>query len=104
MRGGLLIRQARRRGRLTQTQLAERLGSTQSAIARWESGKAEPSFHSVVRAVRACGFDFVPQLLPRDESEERMIDYHLSLTTMQRAAALEELLRVGEQARTTPRG
>lgn len=98
MRGGLLIREARRRGGLTQAELAERLCTKQPVIARWETGRAEPSFHNVVAAIHACGLDFVPQLVPRDESEDRMIDFHLRMSPRQRVAALEELVRIGRQA------
>lgn len=54
--GANLIVEARKRARLTQRQLAERAGTTQSSIARWESGRSEPSFASVVRLIRLCGF------------------------------------------------
>ena len=104
MRGGLLIREARRRSGLTQAELAVRLSTKQSVVARWESGRAEPSFHSVVKAIRACGLDLVPQLVPRDESEDRMIDFHLAMSPQQRADALAELVRIGDQARSARRG
>lgn len=54
--GADLIVEARRRARLTQRALAERAGTTQSSIARWESGRSEPSFANVIRLLRLCGF------------------------------------------------
>lgn len=54
--GADLIREARKRADLTQRELAERAGTTQSSIARWESARSEPSFENVVRLLRLCGF------------------------------------------------
>ncbi len=54
--GANLITEARKRAGLTQRQLAERAGTTQSSVARWESGRSEPSFANVVRLIRLCGF------------------------------------------------
>lgn len=54
--GADLIVEARRRAGLTQRELAERAGTTQSSIARWESGRSEPSFANVIRLLRLCGF------------------------------------------------
>jgi transcriptional regulator with XRE-family HTH domain len=69
MKGGTLIREARRRAGLTQAGLAARLGTTQSAIARLEKGRTEPSFVRVGQAVRACGLELVPYLTPVDEAD-----------------------------------
>ncbi|MDQ3503090.1 MAG: helix-turn-helix domain-containing protein [Actinomycetota bacterium] len=54
--GADLIVEARRRAGLTQRELAERAGTTQSSIARWESARSEPSFANVIRLLRLCGF------------------------------------------------
>ncbi len=54
--GADLLVEARKRADLTQRELAERAGTTQSSIARWESGRSEPSFANVVRLLRLCGF------------------------------------------------
>lgn len=54
--GADLILEARRRAGLTQRELAGLAGTTQSSIARWESGRSEPSFANVVRLLRLCGF------------------------------------------------
>jgi len=67
MRGGQLIREARRRAGLTQRELAERLGTTQSVVARWEADVTAPTFDTVVRALRACGFELDVHLVPHDE-------------------------------------
>jgi transcriptional regulator with XRE-family HTH domain len=69
MRGGQLIREGRRRAGLTQTVLAARLGTTQSALARTETGAAEPSFERVVAALRACGLELVPRLMPAEHAD-----------------------------------
>ena len=42
-----LIREARRRARLTQSELAMRAGTTQSAVARWEAGRSLPSLEKL---------------------------------------------------------
>lgn len=67
--GGDLIREARRRAGLTQAGLASRAGTTQSAIARWESGRTAVSLDDVHRLVRLCGFDVELMLVPRDDSD-----------------------------------
>jgi transcriptional regulator with XRE-family HTH domain len=67
--GGDLIREARRRAGLTQAELATRAGTSQSGIARWESGRTAVSLDDVLRLVRLCGFDLELMLLPRDDSD-----------------------------------
>ena len=49
-----LIR-ARMTARLTQVELARRLGTTQSAIARLEGGRVSPSFKTLRRYAEATG-------------------------------------------------
>jgi transcriptional regulator with XRE-family HTH domain len=63
-----IIRQARRSAGLTQAQLAERLGTTQSAIARLETRGSNPRADTLERAVAACGFDLALELRPRNSS------------------------------------
>jgi DNA-binding XRE family transcriptional regulator len=47
--------QARIRSGLTQKEVAERMGTTQSVIARMESGKPLPSLRSIQRYAHATG-------------------------------------------------
>ncbi|HEV7743239.1 MAG TPA: helix-turn-helix transcriptional regulator [Pseudolysinimonas sp.] len=67
--GNDLVREARRRKGLTQTQLAELAGTTQSAIARLEAGRTSPSFDDVIRMVRLMGLDLDFMLIARDDSD-----------------------------------
>jgi transcriptional regulator with XRE-family HTH domain len=67
--GGDLVREARRRAGLTQAELARRAGTTQSAIARLEAGRSSPSFDTVVRLLRLCGFRLDVGLDPYDDSD-----------------------------------
>ena len=46
---------ARAEANLTQAQLARRLGTTQSAIARLEGGRVSPSFSTLRRYAQATG-------------------------------------------------
>jgi transcriptional regulator with XRE-family HTH domain len=52
---GTLLKQARQRAGLTQTELAERLETSQSVVARLESPRANPRFHTLERAIAATG-------------------------------------------------
>lgn len=67
--GGNLVKEARRRAGLTQTQLAELAGTTQSAIARVESGRSDPRFGQVQKLLRHCGFRLDVLLDEYDESD-----------------------------------
>jgi transcriptional regulator with XRE-family HTH domain len=68
MRGADLLKEARRRSGLTQQQLAARMRRKQSTIARWETGRQEPSFSAVVEAVRACGLELDMSIASGDDS------------------------------------
>ena len=59
-----MLRYVRRRAGLSQRELAERAGSTQSAVSRIESGAVIPRFDTLTELVRACGawIDLVPVL------------------------------------------
>lgn len=90
MRGGELIREARRRTGLSQKQLAERLGTTQSVITRWETGQRSPTFEALVRAVRACGLDLAISVTAADPDHELMLRENLALSAEQRLERLTE--------------
>jgi transcriptional regulator with XRE-family HTH domain len=74
VRGGQLIREARLRAGLTQTELAERTGRERSVIARWEQGAVSPSVDNLLAIVEACGYDLPLVLIPRDTSQRETLE------------------------------
>jgi predicted nucleotidyltransferase/DNA-binding XRE family transcriptional regulator len=56
MSGGLL-REARQRAGLTQAQLAEQAGTTQSVISAYESGHRQPALTTLAALVEAAGLE-----------------------------------------------
>jgi predicted nucleotidyltransferase/DNA-binding XRE family transcriptional regulator len=59
-----LISEARERAELTQTQLATRAGTSQAAVARYESGRVSPSMATLERLVRAAGAELILKTVP----------------------------------------
>ena len=92
--GNDLVREARKRAGLTQRELADKAGTTQSAIARIETGHSTPSFDTVLRLVRLCGLDLDVMLVERDDSDWIQVQRLLELTP-------EERIRWGVSAANT---
>ena len=107
MRAGHLIREARRRAGLTQAELAERIGTTQSAVARLERGRSAPSAERLARIVRACGLELVPTMMPAEDSDWSVASANLHLDldarVRQHQAALR-FARAGRRAASERRG
>jgi transcriptional regulator with XRE-family HTH domain len=99
MYGGQLVREARRRAGLTQTQLAERAGTTQSAIARLERGDVEPGFHRVIELVRAAGLDLRVGLVEYDDHDWSIAAQNLQISPARRVRNLKSFLESVERAR-----
>jgi transcriptional regulator with XRE-family HTH domain len=64
---GVALRRLRRKLRLSQTQVAQMAGKTQSQIARMEQGLGDPRLSSVVQVSRSLGTEMIAvpiRLLP----------------------------------------
>lgn len=61
---GELLLQSRRGAQLTQAELAERAGTSQSAVSAYESGAKAPSLHTARRLLDACGHRLVLEARP----------------------------------------
>jgi len=97
MISGDLIKEARLRAGLTQTELGTRLGKAQSVIARWERDDVSPSFETVREVVRACGLDLTFFMSKFDDSNVTIIDQHLRMTPAERFADLMDRVRFHER-------
>lgn len=60
---GRMVREARRRARLTQRDLARKSGIPQETIARIERGRSDPRVNTLDRLLAAC--DFGLEVMPR---------------------------------------
>lgn len=102
VRTGQLIRDARTYEGLTQQELAERLGTSQSAISAWESGRENLRVATLARILRACGFEASLLLRHRDDVDQSQIALHLAMTPAQRVAHHESGVRaIGRAHRAT---
>jgi transcriptional regulator with XRE-family HTH domain len=61
---GEQLRSARVMRRLTQGQLAEQVGTVQSAVSEWENGTSSPGLPLIERIAKALAFDVVAFLVP----------------------------------------
>jgi transcriptional regulator with XRE-family HTH domain len=70
--------------------LARRLGTHQPVVARWERGKTEPDFRTVVRVVRACGLDLNVSLSALDDHDLTLIRRELKVLPHKRLSRMVE--------------
>jgi uncharacterized protein len=94
-----LIRRARGDARLTQAELAALVGTSQSAIARYESARTVPSLPTLERLLRACGrrlaLDVVDQEDPVPSTVRAATGPRGRLLRRKRRAVLDVLRRSG---------
>jgi transcriptional regulator with XRE-family HTH domain len=96
MTSGTLIRQARLRAGLSQTELSERSGKDRAQIARWERDSVTPSLETLREVLQACGFDLELRLVlyePFDAGEEAELREELRRTPQERLQAMLERRR-----------
>jgi transcriptional regulator with XRE-family HTH domain len=97
MTAAQIIREARLKAGLTQTELATRLSRERAQVARWEIGGQEPSFENLRSVVEACGFSLRIEIAERDETPalDAELDASLPQAPQQRVQALLERLGGG---------
>jgi transcriptional regulator with XRE-family HTH domain len=87
LRTGVVVRAARREAGLTQRELAEGVGTTQSAVARWEAGAESPRLDTLSSLLRACGIEGDLTFRRHDDVDRAQIREHLALTPAERLEA-----------------
>ena len=101
---GTTIKQARQAAGLTQAELAERIGTTQSAVARLESSRSNPRVETLDRAIAATGQELELSLRPAaPQVDETMTASNLRKSSADRlryfAAAYKDLRRLAPTVR-----
>jgi transcriptional regulator with XRE-family HTH domain len=91
-----LIREARLRAGLTQTQLGERIGKATVQVGRWETGAVAPTVDTLLAIVRACGFDIPLMLQPYEPMDDRRLVALQRRSPEQRVQHMLARLREGE--------
>jgi len=69
---GALLRDARHRAGLTQNELAERAGTTQSVISAYESDRRQPALTTLESLVEATGLELVVRVRTRRPEIDRL--------------------------------
>jgi transcriptional regulator with XRE-family HTH domain len=99
LRPGAIVRAARREAGLTQRALAERVGTTQSAVARWEAGADSPRLDTLAALLRACGVEGDLTFRRHDDVDRAQIREHLALTPAERLEAQRRAASFRQSAR-----
>lgn len=89
-----LLREARLRSGVTQTELGRRIGRSQSQIARWERGDVKPSFETLRELIRACGLELTFGLANYDDSYDEFITASLARRPAERVARAVQATQV----------
>lgn len=84
MLSGDIIRDARLRAGLSQTELGQRVGRDRTQIARWERHAVAPSLETLRDLVQACGYDLSLRLEPLDRSDDEVLRAALMLSPQER--------------------
>jgi predicted nucleotidyltransferase/DNA-binding XRE family transcriptional regulator len=87
---GSVLRSARKRARLSQTDVARRSGIAQSVISAYESGRREPSVQTLARLVEATGHQLVLDARPTPDRAVGLPDTTLGRRLRRRRKAIIE--------------
>lgn len=94
---GDAIRSLRVDAHLSQSELAGRVGTTQSAVSRWERGHDEPRLSTLGAIVRACGHSL--SLAVDDGVDRAQIREHLAMSPADRLRSVANVSRMRAVAR-----
>ena len=102
MQRGVLLARARQKAGLSQAELAERAHTSQSAIARFESGQANPTVATIERLLAAAGFALRVELVPIQppdaivEAYKKDVDRTMIRENLRRS--IDDRLRMNEES------
>jgi predicted nucleotidyltransferase/DNA-binding XRE family transcriptional regulator len=88
---GAMIRDARVRAQLSQTDLARRAGVAQSVISAYESDRRDPSLRTLTKLIEATGHRLAIDLVPTSDRQLGLPDTRLGRRLRRRRRAVVEL-------------
>jgi predicted nucleotidyltransferase/DNA-binding XRE family transcriptional regulator len=88
---GAMIRDARARARLSQTDLARRAGVAQSVISAYESDRREPGLRTLTKLIEATGHRLVIDLVPSASQQLGLPDTPLGRRLRRRRRTIVDL-------------
>lgn len=103
LRSGRLIREARRLRGLTQAELAQRLGTTQSAVSNWERDRDTPRVDTLARILEACGLEADITFRRHDDVDRTQIRQNLAMTPAERLESVRNVSEFRAKARPVDR-
>jgi transcriptional regulator with XRE-family HTH domain len=80
-----LLQLARLKAGLTQRELAEQAGVPTTMISAYERDKRQPTLETLLRLLRAAGFDLRMQLAPHDTGDDILSDLETARSGRERA-------------------
>ena len=98
MTAGSLIRSARQQTGISQSELARRAGTSQSAVARIESGHTSPTVETLERLAGALGMDLELSAAARESGVDGT-----QVAAALRLSPLQRLRRMAQAARSIER-
>jgi UDP-N-acetylglucosamine 1-carboxyvinyltransferase len=96
---GALIREARQIAGFSQQELADRLGTSQSVISRWERGQDSPRVDTLARILQACDFEADVVFRRHDDEDLAQIREALTMSPADRLQTVENVNRFAASAR-----
>jgi hypothetical protein len=88
---GTMLREARRRARLSQTDLARRAGVAQSVISAYEADHREPGLRTFTKLIEATGHQLAVELVPGPRNRLGLPDTRLGRRLRRHRRAVLEL-------------
>src|SRR5437763_10471806 len=82
--GAALLQLARLKAGLTQRELAEQAGVPTTMISAYERGKRQPTLETLLRLLRAAGFDLRMHLAPVESHDDVLGDLEAARTPRER--------------------
>lgn len=78
--GAGLLRYARLKAKLSQAELAERANVPRSMVSAYERDQRQATLPTLIRLLRAAGFDLRMELTPHDDHDEVLAERELRLS------------------------